>query len=372
MKVVFVSNFLNHHQEPLAKEFLAMPGVEFNFIATSSLPEERAKLGYLKYTQEYCPYLRENKKNELECQEIINNADLVIIGSAPYELIKKRLESGKITFIYTERLFKNIIQTLKVFLNGNWKRIYVNTGKYKNAYALCSSSYVKKDFNIIKAFPNKMFKWGYFPELNTPSINKMNKPIKVLWVGRMLNWKNPNHAVIVAEHLRKRHIEFEMHFIGIGPQEDKLRTSIYKRNLDRFCTLHGSMSPEEVRENMELADIFLFTSGYGEGWGAVLNEAMNSACCCIANTRAGATNYLIKNGATGYVYNNSTNDLIKKVDLIIDDFQAINEIKSNARDCIAEMWNARIAANRLIEAYNYIVDGKDPFLLYKCGPMSKA
>jgi hypothetical protein len=36
------------------------------------------------------------------------------------------------------------------------------------------------------------------------------------------------------------------------------------------------MPPEEVRVHMEQSNIYLFTSDFGEGWGAVLNEAMNS------------------------------------------------------------------------------------------------
>ena len=34
---------------------------------------------------------------------------------------------------------------------------------------------------------------------------------------------------------------------------------------------------------MEQADIYLFTSDRNEGWGAVANEAMNSACAMVAD-----------------------------------------------------------------------------------------
>ena len=32
-------------------------------------------------------------------------------------------------------------------------------------YLLCHGAYVASDFQIIKAYPNKKFKWGYFPEV---------------------------------------------------------------------------------------------------------------------------------------------------------------------------------------------------------------
>ena len=53
---------------------------------------------------------------------------------------------------------------------------------------------------------------------------------------------------------------------------------------------------------MEQADVFLFTSNYLEGWGAVLNEAMNSACAVVAGHGIGAVPFLLKHGKNGLVY----------------------------------------------------------------------
>ena len=38
-------------------------------------------------------------------------------------------------------------------------------------------------------------------------------------------------------------------------------------DLGEFVTLHGSMSPGDVRGYMERADIYMFTSDFNEGWG---------------------------------------------------------------------------------------------------------
>lgn len=53
-------------------------------------------------------------------------------------------------------------------------------------------------------------------------------------------------------------------------------------------TLTGYKKPEEVRERMEKADILLATSDRGEGWGAVMQRAMNSGCVVIADHMMGA------------------------------------------------------------------------------------
>lgn len=46
MKIVMLSNFINHHQTPVADELYNMSGVEYWFIETKSLPEEQRNLGY--------------------------------------------------------------------------------------------------------------------------------------------------------------------------------------------------------------------------------------------------------------------------------------------------------------------------------------
>ena len=53
---------------------------------------------------------------------------------------------------------------------------------------------------------------------------------------------------------------------------------------------------------MECADVFLFTSNYLEGWGAVLNESMNSACAVVAGSGIGAVPFLLKHNYNGLVY----------------------------------------------------------------------
>ena len=39
-----------------------------------------------------------------------------------------------------------------------------------------------------------------------------------------------------------------------------------------------------------------------DGWGAVANEAMNSACALVAGHMIGAVPYLIRQGENGLIY----------------------------------------------------------------------
>lgn len=51
MKLVFLTNYINHHQVYLADEFYQLIGDDYRFISTMDIPIERRKLGYPDYSQ---------------------------------------------------------------------------------------------------------------------------------------------------------------------------------------------------------------------------------------------------------------------------------------------------------------------------------
>ena len=89
--------------------------------------------------------------------------------------------------------------------------------------------------------------------------------------------------------------------------------------------LKGNVHFTEVRTLMEESEIFIFTSDFNEGWGAVLNEAMSSACGCVASYKAGSTPFLL-DGTNGQVYNSTQNDLNEKLKELLRTFTAREQL----------------------------------------------
>ena len=52
MTIIFVTNFMNHHQKPLWDEFTKYVS-DFKFVACSDIPGEQLKLGYHTYDLPY-------------------------------------------------------------------------------------------------------------------------------------------------------------------------------------------------------------------------------------------------------------------------------------------------------------------------------
>ena len=108
MKVVFVSNFFNHHQKPFCDAMYGLMGKDYAFVETAEISEERKKLGWgISETPEYViPCLAFHSLKE-KCKKLILDADVVIFGSAPRELLDERIRAKKTIFFYSERPLKN-------------------------------------------------------------------------------------------------------------------------------------------------------------------------------------------------------------------------------------------------------------------------
>ena len=119
---------------------------------------------------------------------------------------------------------------------------------------------------------------------------------------------------------------------------------------------------------MEKANIFIATSGKKEAWGAVINEAMNSACAIVANEKIGSVPFLIGNNDRGFMYINY-NDLQNKVKKLIEDKELRDKFSKNAYKYITEKWTESIAAENLIKLFEAVIEGKEADI--KEGPASK-
>ena len=379
MRIAFFSNYINHHQIPLSEAFLKRIGSDYLFVATENIPDERIKMGYPNDNKKYSYVMTtyETKEDEKKAQKVAFESDVVILGSASDRYITKRLKKNKISFRYCERYYRkgwNVKTIPQYFLSG----IYHHR-RFQNRplYYLCSSAYTAGDVNIFANYHGRQYKWGYFPEVIEYNIDELikkkrqNKKTVILWVARLLKLKHPEAAVYVAERLKEDGIDFELNIIGSGEREKCLRDLISEKGLEKNVNMLGAKTPKEVRTFMENSNIFLFTSDYNEGWGAVVNESMNSACAVVVSHAVGSAPFLIKNGKNGFIYKNGNiDDLYIKVKKLVDDEKLRELVGENAYFTMIKQWNADVAAERLIVLCEMLLKGKDT--PYDEGPCSKA
>ncbi len=375
MKVAFLSNYYNHHQSNLSTAFDKNDKLEYYFIETEPMEEERLNMGW--GVDKYPDFVIKSyeKGNKAKARKICADADIVIIGSAPDKFIKKRLKEGKLTFRYSERLYKIIPPKYQMPLRK--LKYFFKHGRYKNLYMLCASAYTATDFSKTNNFIGKTYKWGYFPEVKKyDSIDELieNKtPKTLLWAGRFLDWKHPECAVEVAHRLKQDGYSFDFNIIGTGEEQESIEALIEKYELCDSVHLLGSMKPEEVRAYMEKSEIYLFTSDRQEGWGAVLNESMNSGCAVVASRAIGSVPFLLQNEENGFIYEDGNiDDLYQKVKALMDDSEKRKHFGKNAYETMITEWNAENAAKRFIALSEAILAGESQPNIFESGVCSKA
>ena len=380
MDVVFVSNFMNHHQVSLCDALYNSTGGSFLFVETEQMPQPFRNAGYPDLRRAYIVKAWESEEAKQRALELCTNADVLIAGGGkfviPYE--KDRLLNNKLTFEYAERSLKrgwiNLFSPTNIKMQFYYHTLFYNRPFYK----LCASAYTAKDMYLQHAFKGKCFKFGYFPniaDLNIDDIlekRSQNDCIRILWCARFIGWKHPEMAILLAERLYKRGFDFELNMIGSGPLYDGIKAMIHDKGLSSCVHLLGNCPNEEVLDKMSKHHIFLFTSDRNEGWGAVLNEAMGRGCCPVASHLIGSVPFMLKNKHNGMIFESGDLDsLVKNVEFLLNDRKAMKEMSVNAYSTVRELWNPSVVAERLLNVFDGLLRN-DTIDLYKDGPLSKA
>lgn len=379
MKIAFVTNFFNHHQKPLAEALYKKLESGYIFVETKPIIEERIAMGWTNEHTEYVQTCYNHASLEtpetIKCIELINDADVVLTGSAPELLIKKRIDSGKLVFRWSERPMKRKLSLPKLIYAK--LRLIAQRIDKKKVYMLCSSAYTAVDYNKLGVYRKRTYKWGYFPQTkhyeSVDNLIEQKDKKEILWCGRFLDWKHPDDALRMATSLKAEGYEFRLNIIGRGELQHKLEQMVADNNLEDCVCFLGTMSADDVRGCMERAGIYLFTSDRNEGWGAVLNESMNSACGVVASHSIGSVPFLVEDDYNGLIYESGNIEMLcEKVKYLLDNADEQKRLGKAAYSTIVNEWNAEVASERFIELSKSILSGNDSPDIYEHGPCSRA
>lgn len=375
MTLTFVSNYINHHQIPVSNELYKSLGESYHFVQVMPMEEERAGMGW-SVNRDELPYLLCYYEEPERCRLLIEKSDIVVFGGVEEEsYIQNRLSLGKLTIRYSERLYRE----------GQWKAIsprglirkYKDHFRYrkKNVYLLCSGAYTASDFSIIKSYPGKMYKWGYFPEFipkdKETLFSGKKEPCEILFAARFIPLKHPEYPIKLAEHLQKNNIPFHLTMIGDGDMRPALEREVASKGLGAMVDFKGFLPPKTVREYMDRAHIFLMTSNHLEGWGAVIPEAMNSGCAVLASSLIGAVPFLLRHNRNGLVYREGNiNEFLSYGEALAKGSGLRNRLALSSYETIESEWNPQFAAQSLITFSQGLLKGE--IKVNESGPLSPA
>lgn len=368
MKLVIVSNYINHHMKALCQELYKILGCNFSFVETvaNEMDPDAFRRGYAYYMagsgEEDLPWLIHGWQSKELARQIIFAADAVVTANCSDDWILPRLKAGRLTFRAHERWYRKPLPWYRVprAILGGW----LHHGRFPSLYLLSASGYTAADAARVGCFRGKAYRWGYFPAFRAYSpqqiqANKCSAVPRILWAGRFVDWKRAGDAIAACKRLMLQGYPFQLRLAGSGPEEEHLRDA--SKNLGDAVRFLGVLTPEALRDEMEQSDIFLFTSDFQEGWGVVLNEAMNSGCAVVASHAAGSTPYLVNDSVNGLIYPCGDLDALTSQIRKLLDLQSLRlELGLRAYETICRQWSPEQAAAALLRLCENLLHGTPP------------
>ena len=385
--LTFFSNYYNHHQKALCDEWASILGEGFTFVETEPIEGFRSTMGWGQ--EEVPPYVLRtyiDDKSYEKALELGRDSDLVVMGTAPEVFIEERLKLNRITFRYSERPLKEgFIKFLIPRLTKKYMHLHVRN-RHRSIYVLAASAYTAWDFRkMLNSYPHKCYKFGYFPEHKEYDVKKLmdRKRIvadretgdpempTILWMGRMLKLKHPDLLVKATAALRDKGYKFRVLYVGEGEERENLQILVNMYHLGDITFFMDFLSPDQAREKMADAKIFVMTSNFLEGWGSVIYEALNAGCATVASHAPGACPWLVKDGITGLVFESgNVESLTKKLEILLNDPSLCEKLGTAAYEQMHRLWNPSVAARNVLTLADDLSQGRDTSI--KDGPCSPA
>lgn len=385
--LTFYSNYYNHHQKALCDEWASLLGSGFTFVETEPIEGFRSTMGWGK--EDVPPYVLRtyvDDRSYNKALELGRTSDLVVMGTAPEIFIEERLKLNKITFRYSERPLKEgFIKFFIPRLTKKYLHLHVRN-RHKNIYILAASAYTTWDYRkMFNSYPNKCYKFGYFPEHKEYDIKKLmdRKCIAadretgdpqmptILWAGRMLKLKHPDLLVKAAAILRDKGYKFRLLFIGEGSERENIEILVNLYKLGEITKFMNFLSPGEAREKMADSKIYVMTSNFLEGWGSVIYEALNAGCATVVSHAPGAAPWLVKDENTGLIFESgSVDSLVRQLQKLLDDPARCVKLGSAAYEQMDRLWNPKVAAANVLTLAGDLSSGRKCSI--KEGPCSPA
>ena len=381
MKFVLYTVCISPHQLPFMRLIAnALPSGECRYIYPEVLENGRKELGWTEEQEKWLVYEKDSPE---ECRDLLENCDVLISGIRDFDLFEKRVQKGLITIYSSERWLKPILfkgfeipGILKLLHPGylkmalRFRRLLkdadntfcyypISMNAARDAALICSGcSDIEFDRkpggcvipNSDKTWKKKFRLWGYFVEscnsdrkiqaeqrvLQRAELIEGKRPLRILWVGRMLALKNVDR-IIEAFRLAVSKAgagKMTLTLVGDGPEKEKL--------VEMSNGLPVEFKPfvpiNEVRQVMQEHDLYIFASNSFDGWGAVVSEAIEEGMMVLASRESGA-------GAT-----------VLPDDCVFDceDVKGLSELILNYSKLPVidpEIWSVRSAADHILKHF---------------------
>lgn len=331
MKLLFFQNCVSPHQIPYIEEICHDARVEEVYLVTPRIDYEmRAAMGW-------------------DSAQLLEGTSIISYLRPSDEEVKRLLQKEGIVALFTGiRADKDVFRWFKLSLGFHVKRGIITEAPlvYNKPLLFHYMRFLLQDYDYVKnihyvfaigslavkyySFWSK--KWKVFPFAyctEYSEVEKKNSSIptdyhaRFLFVGSIDKRKNVG---IVLKALFSLSGAYIFDVIGDGPERKRLEDYVAAKQIRGIAFL-GKMAMQQVHEIMPLYDVLILPSRY-DGWGAVVNEALQRGLYVICSDKCGAKD-LLEDERCGMMFRcGNHKDLARVMQLGIS---YIESIRSNSK-----------------------------------------
>lgn len=174
---------------------------------------------------------------------------------------------------------------------GNWDPKSRQPWTYRMQKWILSNTFLSRNMKVLvygewdnQSQNIKPFFTATYSEKEEKTAGKtinLSKTIQMLFVGSLVEGKNPLYAIRLLEQLKQAGFNVQLDVFGEGSLRLTLQNYIEKNNLSECVFLHGNQNQEVLKKAYQDSH-FVILASKSEGWPKAIAEGMFWGCVPIA------------------------------------------------------------------------------------------
>lgn len=201
-----------------------------------------------------------------------------------YKLILKGLKRNKKILIFSEGLKK------RGMLNNFVKSIFIRRINNEKIHFFELGHNAFLDYQLKGATNWNYHEFGYSVDpVDQSNQHDYHKKLRLIYVGQLIKRKRPKDILNTLTRCDKT--KFSLDIFGDGELKEEMVSMVDQLGLSNNVFFHGIQSRAIITQSMLDADCLILPSEY-DGWGAVVNEAMECGLVVIVSSGVRAKSIL--------------------------------------------------------------------------------
>lgn len=374
LSVLCVAPFNNPHITPIYDALADSKHLRVTRASLQPLSASRIKMGWNEMPAD-APYLQPWRRKREWWDYFVQlwHSDFVIFPgyfhfrTLPFHHWLRRL-SGKRTFAWSEPM-KNHPRTLAKsgFRRATERVLIAPCNSAKNVF-LAVGADAEHDYRQLG-----MTRWDYRQFLfaiKPPEISafppETHDTIKLVFCGSLDERKGIDLLIEAICDSELRNLDFRLLILGDGPLRQRLTKMCDNAGINAKVDFQGALPRDECIRLMSECDALVLPSRF-DGWGAVVNEAMEVGLAIVVSDQVGSRRPLVQSGENGIIFASGNVDSLRDaLKVMISDKEKLQSMRkqSSYRIQMYRPANAAAALEQLLlaTAAQTTYEGQDEIL----------